>query len=134
MTAPIIRHDAPPDPRDDPEHPIPSLAVIDVATYKKEGGADLSIIIASPMAADQRSLTRLLDKIEGCLGHILSEQFRMEAGVPTPENTSVIVKVHPDSDRAVWDLIERSKAWAENNQASLRAEALNSYELGEPSN
>ena len=134
MAAPIIQHDPPHDPRDDPDHPIPSLAVIDVATYKKGGGADLFIIVASPLAADQGSLTRLLDKIKGYLRHILSEEFRTEAGVPSPENTSIIVNLHSDSDRAAWDLVERSKAWVENNHASLTAEILKSHGPGGPSN
>jgi hypothetical protein len=134
MPAPIVRHEPPEDPRDDPSHPIPSLAVIDVTTVKRGGGADLIIVVASPLRADERSLTRLLDKIQGYLGHIRSEDFYAEAGAPTPENTSIVVRLHPESDREVWDLLVRSEAWVQSNNASLVVEALSDYERGAPSN
>jgi hypothetical protein len=134
MSAPIIRHEPPKDPRDDPDHPIPSLAVIDVTTVKRGGGADLIIIVASPLGADERSLTRLLDKIECYLGHIRSEDFYAEAGPPTPENTSIVVRLHPESDRKVWELLKGSEAWVRDNNASLVVDELNDYERGAPSN
>jgi hypothetical protein len=63
MSAPIIDHKVEPDASDDPSHPIPSLTVVDVMTVKKTGGADLIIVVASPLMADARSQTRLLDKL-----------------------------------------------------------------------
>jgi hypothetical protein len=124
MSAPIIKHDAPKHPDDDPDHPIPSLAVLDVAAILKGGGADLTIVIASPLAADERSLTRLLDKIQGYLGHIQSPEFQEEAGTPNPGNTSIKVLIHPDSSSEAFDLLERSKDWVLANHATLKVELL----------
>lgn len=130
MAAPIFKHNPTIDPRDDPNHPIPSLAVIDVMTIKKGGGADLTIVIASPLQGDKESLTRLQDKIEGYLGYILSKEFQLQAGSPSPDNTSIIVKVHPDSDQLVFTLLKKSAAWVLNNRATLKVELLTPYEMG----
>ncbi len=124
MSTPIIKHDATKHPDDDPDHPIPSLAVLDVAAYRTDGGADLTIVIASPLASDERSLTRLLDKIQGYLGHIQSPEFQDEAGAPNPGNTSIRVLIHPDSSPEAFDLLDRSKDWVLAGQATLKIELL----------
>ena len=124
MSAPITEHKPSPHPDDDPEHPIPSLAVLDVVTILVDGGADLFIVVASPLAADRRSLTRLQDKIEGYLRHIRSPEFLAEAGPPHPANTTIKVRLHPDSAPEVYDLLERSKDWVLANHASLEIEQL----------
>jgi hypothetical protein len=79
VTAPIIKHDPPVHPDDDPRHPIPSIAVLDVVVFRKSGGAELTIVIDTPLAGDELSLRRLLDKIEGYLGHLQSSEFQAEA-------------------------------------------------------
>ncbi|MDR7099280.1 hypothetical protein J2X04_001627 [Lysobacter niabensis] len=124
MSAPIIKHHAPKHPDDDPDHPIPSLAVLDVAAILKDGGADLTVVIASPLHSDERSLTRLLDKIQGYLGHIQSPEFRAEAGTPNPGNTTIKVLIHPDSCIEAFDLLDRSKDWVLANDATLKVERL----------
>jgi hypothetical protein len=124
MSAPITKHAAPQHPDDDPGHPIPSLAVLDVVTILKGGGADLYIVVASPLAGDTRSLTRLRDKIEGYLRHIQSREFRAEAGVPSNSNTTIKVVLHPDTAPEVYELLDRSRAWVEDNNASLKVEQL----------
>ena len=124
MSARITKHHPPPHPEDDPSHPIPSLATLDVVAIKKAGGANLSIVVASPLRSDARSLKRLLDKIEGYLGHILSPEFQAEAGVPHPSNTTITVVLHPGSAPEVYDLLKRSKEWVLANNASLVVEAL----------
>lgn len=124
MSAPIIKRDVPKHPDDDPDHPVPSLAVLDVAAISKTGGADLTIVIASPLAGDERSMRRLLDKIQGYLGHIQSPEFQDEAGAPNPGNTTITVLVHPDSSPEAFDLLERSGAWVLANQATLKIELL----------
>lgn len=124
MNAPPIRHEPPSHPDDDPSHPIPSLAVLDVVTILKGGGADLFIVVASPLQADRRSLTRLRNKIEGYLQHIASHEFQAEAGVPSPGNTSIIVRLHPGSPSEAYDLLERSKSWVQANNVSLKVEPL----------
>ena len=124
MNAPIFQHTASPHPDDDASHPIPSLGVLDVVTILKGGGADLFIVVASPLQADHRSLTRLLNKIERYLQHIASREFQVEAGVPSSTNTSIIVRLHPASASEAYDLLERSKPWVQANNASLKVEPL----------
>lgn len=124
MTTPIIMHGKWEDDYDDPDHPIPSLTTLDIHAVKKSGGADLIIVVASPLKADERSQHRLLDKIVGYLGFLETQEFQSKSGIATPENTAIIVKIHPDSAPEIFDLIERSKPWVLSNNASLRAELL----------
>jgi hypothetical protein len=103
----------------DDGHPIPNLDVVDVNTVKKGGGSDLFIVVASPLSGDQRSLERLLRKIERYLEFLQTEDFHSESGDPNPENTNIVVKLHPFSDRSAFDLLERSREWVKSNNASL---------------
>ena len=124
MSAPVTRHEPAPHPDDDPDHPIPSLATLDVVTILSGGGADLFIVVASPLAADRRSLTRLQDEIEAYLRHILSPEFQADAGEPSPTNTTIRVKLHPHSAPEVYDFLERSRGWVSANRATLSIETL----------
>ena len=103
----------------DNDHPIPNLDVIDINTVKKSGGSDLFIVIATPLSGDRRSLERLLRKVERYLEFLETEDFRSESGDPSPENTSIIVKMHPDSSQSAFELLERNRQWVRNNNASL---------------
>jgi len=131
--ATVTEHDVPEDPRNDPDHPIPNLNVIDVAGYRKEGGADLTIVVASPLADDPRSQTRLLDKIQGYLSHIQSDEFARDAGTkPTPANTTISVLIHPESSKVVRDLLERCRPWVDSQGATLLVQDLDVGEAAEP--
>jgi hypothetical protein len=130
MSAPIIKHPVDPTPDDDPTHPIPYLGVIDVVAYKKTGGADLTIVVASPLQDDERSKTRLLDKIEGYIGHIRSEQFLEDAGSPpSPDNTAITVALHPNTAPEVYALLERCQQWVALANARLIVRRLSQHEL-----
>ena len=119
MTAKLIEHDVAPDPDNDPDHPIPNLRVIAGAAYRA-GGANLSIIVATPLEGDKRSQTRLLDKIQGYLNHIASEQFIADAaGAPTPENTIIEVHLHPATSVTIRQLLERCQHWTQTHNATL---------------
>jgi hypothetical protein len=107
----------------DHHHPIPDLDVVDINTVKKGGGSDLFIVIAETLADDERSLQRLLRKIERYLEFLHTSKFRIESGLPTPENTNIIVKIHRDSSSAAFDLLERSKSWVADNHATLLVDA-----------
>jgi hypothetical protein len=96
---------------DDPDHPIPSLSLCDVLAYKPDGGATLTVVIASPLQADAYSQRRLLDKLERYLGFIGSSEFQGKAGTPAPENTDIQVAIHPESDPLVFELLERCRSW-----------------------
>jgi len=124
VKAPIIRHGNWEDNYDDPAHPIPSLTALDIQGIRKSGGSDMIIVVASPLQADERSQHRLLSKIELYLGHIRTEAYRSECGEPTPENTSIVVRIHPQSAAPIFDLLERCKPWVAENHATLRIESL----------
>lgn len=117
MTASVTEHVIPDDPENDPDHPIPYLRVIDVAGYRT-GGAKLTIVIASPLDDSERSQTRLLDKIQGYLGHIASDDFIFDAGTsPTPENTIIEVLLHPDSSETIRGLLGECHDWVHSHNA-----------------
>jgi hypothetical protein len=124
MTAEVVMHGEWEDNYDDPSHPIPALNAVDIQTVKIGGGSDLVIIVASPLRSDERSLRRLLSKIENYLGFLSSPECQAKAGVATPENTSIVVRIHPDSDEAAFELIERCKPWAIDNNVLLKMERL----------
>src|SRR5260370_25758896 len=105
MPAQILRHQMHSQPSDDAGHPIPSLAAIDVMVVKKGGGADLVVVIASPLMSDSRSQARLLEKIQNYIDYIGSDQFVLEAGTPTRENTTILVKLHPESAPEIHDVL-----------------------------
>ena len=131
MSARVVSHEIPDDPRNDPDHPIPNLNVIDVSGYLKGGGADLSIIVASPLQEDERSQTRLLDKIQGYLAHIQSDEFAADSGTPpSPETTRITVLLHPESSDAIRGLLERCSTWVLSNGATLVVRNLTASELG----
>jgi hypothetical protein len=129
MATPIIQHELVPEATDDLAHPIPYLGALDVMATKKDGGADLVIVVASPLMADERSQNRLLEKMEGYLSFINSDEFRSEAGSPNPDNTHLVVKLHPGSSPAIHDLLKRSESWVLKGNASLKVATLTSSEL-----
>lgn len=108
----------------DAEHPIPNLGVVDVNIVKTGGGADLIVVVASPLAGDVYSLSRLLRKIEAYLEFTLSRDFVAECGVATPGNTRIVVKLHPYSSELATELIGKNVQWALNNGVTLVAEPL----------
>lgn len=131
MSAPLVRHQIGQTPNDDPGHPIPYLGVIDVVAYKKSGGANLTVVVASPLQDDERSHTRLLDKIEGYLKYITSSQFLEHAHTPaTLENTAITVALHPETAPGVYSLLARCEQWVAAGRAKLIVRQLTAHELG----
>jgi len=111
-------------PAQDPAHSIPDLGVIDVNVVRRSGGSDLFIVVASPLAGDEYSLSRLLRKIEAYLEFTNSSEFIEESGLPSPENTRIVVKLHPESSPLAAELVLRNVAWALNNGVTLAVEPL----------
>lgn len=103
----------------DSGHPIPNLDVVDINTVKKGGGSDLFIVVAMPLSGDQRSLKRLLRKVGRYLEFMRTEEFLAVSGTASLDNTNIVVKLHPHSDRAAFELLERSKPWVAGNCANL---------------
>jgi hypothetical protein len=130
VTTKVNSHAIPDDPENDPDHPVPYLRVIDVAGYRSNG-ANLSIVVASPLDGSERSQSRLLDKIQGYLGHISSDEFIADAGAePTPENTIIEVLLHPDSSETIRSLLDKCHNWVQSQNASLVVRDLTDPEMG----
>jgi hypothetical protein len=109
--------------QEDENHPIPRLDVIDVNAVKRDGGADLAIVIASPLDASARSVFRLFTKIDGYLNEIASPGFRDECGPPSPETTRIVVHIHPESSREIFEVLEGAAPWVRTRNASLEIKA-----------
>jgi hypothetical protein len=104
---------------DDSRHPIPRVDVCDVRGVRKGGGADLVVVIATPVKNDLRSRQRLTEKIRNYLGFIASDTFAAECGAPSPQNTSIAVHIHPGSDPEFFAFLEECRGWIEDNRARL---------------
>lgn len=104
---------------DDPTHPIPQVGVCDVRGVRKAGGADLIVVVASPLQNDERSRRRVVQKVRNYLGYIASDEFAREHGQPSPENTAIIFHIHPESDPAALAFIEECHPWVSDNRANL---------------
>jgi len=103
---------------------LPAVEYLEVQTIRKGGGSDLYIVIASPLMADDYSRGRLLKKFELYATYISTPDFQAECGVATPENTAIVVKIHPDSAPEIFDLLESMKPWVLENNASLKISPL----------
>ena len=108
----------------DDAHPIPNLEVIDIHATKKGGGSDLVVIVASPLRADARSMFRLARKLDVYLQEINTDAYRQECGEAKPDTTSIIVRLHPDSDPAIGEVLRAAVGWAERRNASLQVKNL----------
>ena len=114
---------------DDERHPIPKVDVCDVHGVRKGGGADMILIICTPMKSDVRSRERLMKKIELYLGFITSETFKAECGTATTDNTTITVHIHPDSDSGIFSLLDQCRGWVEDNGARLKIKKENSFKF-----
>ena len=107
---------------DDPDHPIPYLEQLDVVAAMRAGGARLVIVVATPLQGEQRSLERLMRKIENYLGFVASEDYLQQFGPPDPSNTEVAIAIDSRSSPAAFELLERCKPWILANRATLTVE------------
>ena len=109
---------------DDATHPIPEVGSLDIRAVKKTGGADLVVVVASPLQNDERSRRRIVQKVRNYLGYIVSKDFAKEHGQPTPESTTIIFQVHPESEPAALAFLEECRPWISDNHASLIVKKL----------
>ena len=108
----------------DEMHPIPSVDACDIEAARTDGGADLVIVIAAPIANDQRSRLRLMKKVENYLGYINSQSFAQRYGPPSPDRTGIIVRYHPHCAMGLIRLIEECRGWIEDNGAVLSLQPI----------
>jgi hypothetical protein len=116
---------------DEPDHGIPCVTSLDVHSVWKHGGSDLHIIIAKPLEIDERTRERLMAKLENYLNFINTPEYAAQCGHPTPENTRVVVSLHPDMNPAVEATLIHCVAWIKSNNATLKVQHLDS-ELNPP--
>ena len=112
--------------QDDPTHGIPCVTSLDVHSIWKEGGSDLHVIIAKPLEADDRSRGRLMAKIENYLIFVNGAEYTAQCGTPTPENTKIVVSLHPAMSPFVEATLNHCTTWVESNNASLKVQYLDS--------
>jgi hypothetical protein len=108
---------------DDPDHPLPQMMSLDMVAKRRTGGADLMILIAGPLQADERSQRRLLRKFDLYLGFIGSPDYAREFGAPDPVTTRIVVRIDPASDPRVFDLLGRCEPWVREGRAALVVES-----------
>jgi len=106
----------------DSSHPIPNTDVIDVTVSLANGGASYGLVIAQPLAADERSQKRLLKKIERYLNDFHSAAAKVRFGAPKLNRMKIHVSIHPASDPRIFELLERCRGWVEDNSVSLVVE------------
>ena len=111
-------------PNEELDHPIPRLDVIDIHGVLKSGGTDLVIVIASPLAADEYSQLRLVRKLNNYIEFIGSKGYAQQFGVPTPENTAIVVNIHTGSAPEVFHLLEQCQPRVQASNASLSFETI----------
>jgi len=88
----------------------------------RTGGARLVIVVGSPLQGEQRSLERLMRKIENNLGFIASDEYPKEFGAPNPSNTEIAIALDSRSSPAAFELLERCKPWILANRTTLIVE------------
>jgi hypothetical protein len=103
----------------DASHPIPNTELIDVTVSLENGGASYGLVIAQPLAADERSQKRLLRKFERYLNDFHSASAKQRFGMPRPDRMKIHVSIHPESDPLIFELLEKCRNWVEDNSVSL---------------
>lgn len=96
---------------EDVGHPIPYPGKVDVLTTTKEGSTYYGLVVAAPLQADARSQQRLLKKIEDYISDRHSEASLRRFGKPTAKNTKLKAAIHPGSEPAIFELLERCRPW-----------------------
>ena len=61
----------------------------------------------------------MLKKIEAYLAFIHTPEFIKEAGIPSVENTKIVIRIHEASDAKVFELLEKCRDWVCENDARL---------------
>ncbi|MCB1606384.1 MAG: hypothetical protein KDI71_05355 [Xanthomonadales bacterium] len=109
---------------DDATHPIPSVTTLDMHELFDNGSSELSIIINGPLAADNRSQRRLIQKIDNYLALIECADFQEQCGPPSPERTRILVNIPYNSDPVIFILLERCQDWVLSAGASMVVERI----------
>jgi hypothetical protein len=94
---------------EDLSHPIPRLDAIDVVQTASRGPDRVtvhSIVIASPLGGDPRSVYRLFRKLELSLAELGCEDSPAKRAVRAELRPRIHLRIHPDSHPGVLDLTD----------------------------
>jgi hypothetical protein len=91
-------------PVEDHAHPIPRLDTIDVSASTAKFEC-FSIVIASPLGGDPRSVYRLFRKLESYLQELGCDGTPAKQAVPENERHRIYIHIHPESDPEIIDLV-----------------------------
>jgi hypothetical protein len=99
--------------------PIPRVDVIDAVLTLEGGGAYYGLVIATPLKSDERSIARLVKKLERYVSDFFSPESAAAQGTPKPGKMRIYVNVHPDSDPRVFAILREYEPWIRNNGIKL---------------
>jgi hypothetical protein len=111
---------------EDVEHAIPRLDTLD-ALLTTDRGAYVGIVIATPLRDDAVSRARLLRKVEVSVSYFLSDEFRVQYGVPTPDNARLRIHVHAGSVASMLALIHNYCSQVLSNGISPEVELIGTH-------
>jgi hypothetical protein len=109
---------------DDDSHPIPRVRVVDYVRTIEGGGAGYGLVIARPIAADQRSMHRLATKLGAYVEDFFSDESREKQGTPAPGRMWILVNIHRDSSPAAFEMIKDHIPWMHENGINLTINAI----------
>jgi|SRR5882724_1137412 len=104
------------------ESPIANTNTIDTVVRFKGGGAYYGLVVAKPLSGDESSQDRLLSKIEAYIQDFYSDKSLAISGRPTIENSRIHVRIHPDSDPIIFELLEYCRKWVESNHIQFKVD------------
>lgn len=103
--------------------PIQNLDSIDLIGARRDGGADLMIVVSSFLSASAEHQKLLLDKLQNYLSYLNSPEFATELGPPSPESACIVLAFYHPPDPVILQLLEKCKGWLKQNNADLRMES-----------
>jgi hypothetical protein len=86
------------------EHPIPRIDTFDTV-LTTDRGANLGIVIATPLRDDKCSKERLRRKMEMYLSYFQSPEYRDRCGYPLPDRSRIYVSIPAGSDASMLQLV-----------------------------
>lgn len=95
---------------------------IDSVIRFTDGGAIYGLVVVKPLSADTYLQNRLLDKIEAYIQDFYSEESLTAYGRPSIEKSQIHVRIHPDSDPIIFELLERCRQWVESNHIEFKVD------------
>lgn len=90
---------------DDFAHPIPRVYAYDTVLTLGGGGAYIGIVIAAPLDASERSLSRLRAKQRFYLESFFSDFGHKQWGTPKDRKMKIYVNIHPASSPQAFEVL-----------------------------